>query len=305
METTIILPFEIISIILDFCSFNSRIKFFSTCKEYRDFTNFSNVKNAKNDPSLYKGYVYTICCKLSFVFDDLHSFSGIRELVLNTTQNISGLLHFELNLPSLKKLELISPIRFFLKKLKMPILTHLDITQCQKCVLDNCNFPSLTNLYVCEELEIPLRFCKIPMNASVFEMYKKEIVSCTIFFLYVFREKIVAQETQFNYWGKYIFTDETCCDNCPFLCDVINKDTLYCRTCNFTRNLTPIERDTYETAAHCRKCHFTSKPLFIFINKAGFGVYYCCECRKYDILSKLRMCAIGKINGTRKYPLIY
>lgn len=304
------LPREIILMILDWCSFNSKIKFFSTCQKYRYFSNFHDLEK-KDKISLYRGYIQLISGKLIFIFDNLHAFSGIRELVLETTCNTFGLYYFKLNLPTLKRLRLISPIRFFLTNLSMPRLMHLDIAQCEKCVLDDCDFPMLTHLYIRNGFLSPLRFCKISIDAYVLETRNHVIEFCSNFGNNISKEKIDAQilflyncsYLPFNSETKYFPHDETTCSLCQVIFDIISE-MFHCPSCNSLLFFTHSDKTKFRIFSDNNvKCP-RNNPMSIYMDMNGFGNCYCYCCGDGEKLSKLAMCALGKIKGMDEYPLI-
>lgn len=315
------LPHEIILVILNFCSFNCKFNFFSTCRKFCDFTNFRYIGK---DPVLYIGRIQFINGKISFVFNNLHAFSNIEKLVLKTTDNIFGLHNFKLTLPNLKKLRLISPIRFFLINLTMPQLIHLDIVLCPYCVLDNCDIPMLKKLYICVEFESPFRFCKISKYALILVMRKKYVFGRDLFYSFINKEIINAKEKLRNHKLKIrIDHNEIVCLKCSNICES-NVEIVRCIHCILRRPLTLLEKhklhkryfpykrpltlsEKHKFYMRYGKCDVTCSTVAksIFMDKNGYGNSYCNVCGNCVKLSKLEMCVAGKINNTMKYPIIH
>ena len=59
-----------------------------------------------------------------------------------------------------------------------------------------------------------------------------------------------------------------------------------------------------EKMSRCEKCFLIFERKYIFINKDGYGFYYCRNCGDCGKLSELEMRIVGKLGGTKKCPLM-
>lgn len=173
------IPFEIRLIIFEFLNDKSKIMFMSSCKEYRTLIKFCDFdiktisyKGIQN--SAYYDYithlrVRTLLNKFpkkikTLVFDETYCIYNFHKYNWEKYWNIKN--------PCFRYLTRLKICGFFhdicLKNWKLESLIHLNIVNCNNCILDECFFPKLEWLY-CNSWypKQSLKTCKMPLNTNI------------------------------------------------------------------------------------------------------------------------------------------
>lgn len=236
---------------------------------------------------------------------DLKKWSDeIKELAIVVMEICSELQY--INFPNLKKLKIISEKPVFLNEWKMPMLDHLDVTECPNCVFDDCNLINLSHLYIHEDNVMPLRFCLYSKDTRIVTINNCKTCDELRMDECVANENIFAYQAKQYDWRKN-YPKDTLCDTCKW---PLSVDGVFVKCYNekchkyFVVNiLEGVDLEKVNKYPHC-KTENHECPLFIFMDKYGYGIGYCHVCESMRTLSRLEMYAAWKIGGTSEYPII-